>query len=258
MKNVFIWINEDFKFGGAKRYSKSSDIGERYLKLQIENSLRLGWRPEDIIIGTNFPFRHGYISSYLIPVFATHSAFANKMPALQYLIDNLPLHDDLYVHDCDVFQLIPFSFPKVSLDVGMVRHSLPGRGKPQGGVIFFRKTAYDIIRNLANEIIEKKVRKEESFLPGFYKRSEYINRKTWLDYRWNMFRQSDFRRKYKLAKKPIILTHFHPEYESTWEAFVEGNNVHNVKIVTPELKELMIKYKLYPDKEKYHALYKTI
>ena len=52
MKNVLIYN----KVGEKTRHS--DDLLDRYLKAQVHNSLDLGWKPEDIIIGTNFDFEH--------------------------------------------------------------------------------------------------------------------------------------------------------------------------------------------------------
>jgi len=250
MKQVLTFIQSNWVFGGADRYCKDSDIGERYLKLQVEHSLRLGWKKEDIIIGTNFPFDFMGVKSYPIELKNDWSSFANKMPSLVHLIDTLKLNDDLWVRDCDTFQLILFDFPKEVIDVGYIRHSTPARNKPQGGCVFIRPSGYDVIRTLAKEITEKKVKKEESYMISFYARPELIERRTWLNYRYNLFRRSDFKRKYHLATKPIYVVHFHPEYRSTWDCFVEGKNCFNKKIITPEIKELLIKYDLTPKIER--------
>ena len=35
-----------------------------YFRAQVDNSLRFGWKKEDIIIGTNFDFEHEWCKKY--------------------------------------------------------------------------------------------------------------------------------------------------------------------------------------------------
>lgn len=221
---------------------KDSDLAERYLRCQVDNTLRLGWTP---IIATNFPFEWKGIKSHVVDIQSNISAFANKMPMLDWLISNGLVSDDILYQDVDVFNLRYHNFPYEVKDVGMVHHSCIRLRKPQGGVVYFRKSAYDIIHQLAQEIVEKKVKKEESFLPSFYNRPEYKDRFTWLNYTYNMFRQGEFKLKYPLALLPIINCHFHPEDKSCSDCFIEGINAHGVKVITPEVKELIIAHELY-------------
>ena len=245
MKTIVTWIQNKFDFGGANRYSNDDDIGVRYLRLQVDNHARLGLPLQDLILGTNFDFSYNGVRAYPIDTDITWSAFATKLPAALQLISMLDLNENLWIHDADVYQLLPFSFPDVA-DIGYVRHSVPTRMKPQGGCVYVRPSGYDILEQIAGEMQETKETKEERFMVGFYKRPEYINRRTWLGYEYNLFRQSDFNRKYRWAKKPILCVHFHLEYTSTWNCFVEGKNRYNVKIVPEDLRALFDKHGFRP------------
>ena len=85
-------------------------------KVQIENSLELGWKKEDIWLFTNFEFEyHGIRSRVLEDVaFFERKPQASKINALIKLFENRTIKsDELYwFHDLDAFQIcsIPDQF----------------------------------------------------------------------------------------------------------------------------------------------------
>lgn len=294
MQNVFLWVKNDQKGGYKFRHSGNNEIIDGYLKLQVENSLRLGWDKEDIVVITNFSFEYMGIKSHVVNDICRWSSFANKMVVIEKMISDGIINDNFWLHDCDAYQLVPFDFPKDCGDVGFTRHA-PGRNKPQGGSAFYRKSAFDIVCAVSEMIKLFKVQKEESFYPILYEESagksallkyesrlnkfkfvlsnekdiskivklkealiteeklystalkyfgKFSSRFTWLDWSYNLFRQRQFNKKYPRAEKPIRVVHFHPEYPSCLDCFYYGKNSYNVKIVTPELSKLFIKYGL--------------
>jgi hypothetical protein len=286
MQNVFLWIKNDQKKGYKFRYSKNNEIIDAHLYLQIENSLKMGWNKEDIILITNFPFEYMGVKSHVATDICNWSSFANKMVVINEMIKTGVINNNFWLHDCDAYQLIPFEFPKECKDVGFTKHA-PGRIKPQGGSVFYRKEAYDIIQVISDGIKLFRAKKEESFFPYFYNKnckakhvakynaaieklkkanceknkpkidfytnvrdfaSKYFeafeSRFSWLNWTYDLFRQGQFHMKYPQATKPIKVVHFHTEYSSCLDCFYHGKNSHNVKIVTPQLSELLIKYGL--------------
>jgi len=116
---------------------------------------------------------------------------------------------------------------------------------------------YESKINKIKEIIIKEKNKDkvmvlnkslDNILPLYNLAKKYFGkfseRFTWLDWSYNLFRQRQFSRKYPVAQKPIKIVHFHPEDVSCLNCFYYGKNSHNVKIVTPELSKLFIKYNL--------------
>ena len=166
MQNVSSFIYD--KSGGYKFRYKDSDKHLRYLRLQVENSLDLGWNKENIILITNFPFEHLGIKSHIYDEKVNRwSAFSNKMPCFNWAIKQGIVNDDVWYKDIDCYQLAPFEFPDVGNGCGFTRHAV-GRNKPQGGSSFWSKDAYDIIDTIANGIRLFKTMKEESFFPCFF------------------------------------------------------------------------------------------
>ena len=166
MQNIIVWIKN--QRGYHFRYVNNLDKADNYLRLQVENSLLLGWPKEDIILLTNFPFEYMGVNAYVTdnPI-CQWSAFANRMVIINEAIKKGIINDNFWVHDADSYQLVPFSFPEECKDVGFTKHAA-GRTKPQGASAFYRKTAYDLIAAMAlgNRIF--KVKKEESFFPGYF------------------------------------------------------------------------------------------
>ena len=54
MKNLMIYVNPSKHFGKEEKIS---------VEIQIENSLDLGWKAEDIILATNFPYEYSGVKS---------------------------------------------------------------------------------------------------------------------------------------------------------------------------------------------------
>ena len=100
MKNLLIYINPNHSF--SKEYVTMS-------KIQIDNSLDLGWKPEDIMMVTNFPYEYKGIKSIVVgdEYFYTPPSTL-KFPAVARMFENNMIGNDLYwMHDFDSFQLVP-------------------------------------------------------------------------------------------------------------------------------------------------------
>jgi len=280
MQNIILWIKRDGNRGYKFRYRDNFKLIQSYLKLQIENSLNLGWNKDDLVVITNFPFEYMGVKAHIATDICSWSAFANKLVVINEMIQKGIVHDNFWLHDNDAYQLVPFDFPEECKDVGYAKHAV-GRQKPQGGSAFYRKSAFDIVDVVANGIKLFKATKEESFFPYFYqkgghkatKRLEhkfnnakqanpdekmllmsqqvefakrhfamYEDRFSWLNYTYNLSQQRMFTRKYPRTDKPVKVVHFHPEHPSTMNCYYYGNNSNNVKIVTDDLEELFIKH----------------
>ena len=278
MQNVFIWLTgENQRSYSRSKWKHVNDFEkvQNYVRLQIENSLNLGWDKKDIIPITNFPLEHMGVKAYEAERYCPWSSFVNKLVVIDEMIEKGVITDNIWVHDCDCYQLLPFEFPEECKDWGYTRHD-PRRKKNQGASGFFRKSGYDIIHRISEEIQICKAPREERFIPIFYtnmteskterrklyvennkgnKSSKYITKErglnnygifadrfSFLNYTYNLGIVKYFRTKYKKASKPIIAVHFHTEQKEPRDCFYLGKNRYNVQIVTDELEELLIKY----------------
>jgi len=166
MQNVFVWILPPQKGGYKWRYRGENERVCNYLRLQIHNALDLGWPKEDIVPITNFPFEHMGVKANEVEMdVCVWSSFANRMIAVNEMIKKGIINDNFWVHDLDAYQLVPFDFPQECKGVSFTKHA-PGRRKPQGASVFYRKDSFDIVDAMAKTIKVFKVSKEESFFPN--------------------------------------------------------------------------------------------
>jgi hypothetical protein len=291
MQNVFIWIDGGKQYNRSQKWKHSEDKEKifNYLKIQIENSINMGWDKKDIIPITNFEFEHMGVKANVAESFCSWSSFVNKLVVMDEMIEKGILHDNIWMHDCDGYQLIPFDFPEECGDWGYTKHD-PRRPKMQGGSGFFRKEGYDIIKTISEAIQWFKPAREELFIPYFYRdMSEtkaqarldfygerlkdpelseknkkkcqkkiktvewsglYRDRFTYMDYTYNLCIVKYFRKKYKQSTKPIKVLHTHIEKPQPKNCFYFGQNSYNTVVVTEELEKLLLKYDLLTEEDK--------
>jgi len=171
MQNVFVWVIPKRTGGYKWRYTGNHERIFNYLKLQIHNSIDLGWPIESIIPITNFPFEHMGVKAYeLDGDLYNWSAFSNRMVSVNEMIEKKVINDNFWVHDLDAYQLVPFDFPESCKGVSFTRHA-PRRIKPQGASVFYRKDTHDLVKAMAESIPIFRVKKEESFFPKFFCKS---------------------------------------------------------------------------------------
>src|SRR5436190_6968 len=100
MKNLLIYT------GPNKKFSEEDSILAR---IQIDNSLDLGWRKEDIMLVTDFPFEYNGVKSLVIKdgLYYDFDKNANKALVALYLIDQKIIEPgELYwCHDFDAYEL---------------------------------------------------------------------------------------------------------------------------------------------------------
>jgi len=65
MKNLLIYISPTHSFDNPRADLASNDVPS-LVKVQIENSLELGWKKEDILLVTNFAYKYGDIEALVL------------------------------------------------------------------------------------------------------------------------------------------------------------------------------------------------
>lgn len=130
-----IYINPDRKFT-----SEHEDL----TKIQIDNSLSLGWKLEDILLVTNFPYEYRGVKSIIVDDYEVFDQNrSTKIPAINQLFADGIIKDEVYwFHDHDAFQLEPMEVD-LKKDAGFTDHG--ARSKTwNAGSFFFKKGARDI------------------------------------------------------------------------------------------------------------------
>jgi hypothetical protein len=115
MKQVIIYNQLDVEYHGGKRYINEDLF--RFLHCQIDISLHLGWKPEDIILGTNFDFEYRGVKNHHLTNVCTWSGFNNFWFGALELLRNGVIDDDFWLHDHDSWPIRKFNFPEYNGEI---------------------------------------------------------------------------------------------------------------------------------------------
>jgi hypothetical protein len=241
MKQVLTHINPKRCFDDGRNVEAKEH--ERMAKIQIENSLRLGWKPEDILLVTNFEYEYMGVKSVVIgdENFCEHFFPATKAYVIAELFNKGLIGDELYwYHDFDCFQLNPLNDIEKDMegaDMGLTNYGRVPR--LCSASMFFKKSAKDIFIKLKEDLIACKGGEEGGIMklrldPKLKERIKVLNN-TYAFQKWNMWHS------YCRSAKPIKAVHFHITPDK-YDFFVRGNNRVNLKIIPEELVEIFHKY----------------
>lgn len=243
MKNLLIYVNPN-------GFDSES---QKLVKIQIDNSLELGWEKKDIILVTNFPYEYGGIKAVIVKKgFFPPYPRATKITTIIHLFEIGFISDDLYwFHDLDAYQLEPITPGELGLsevDAGFTDYCRVPLWNT--GSFFFKKGAESIFRDIAGRLgpgLDKNghERHEEWALEyltdnnihDINKRIKRLNN----TYNFGM-RKIDFC--YEKAIKPLKVLHFHPESKllPTLAIAMYGTNRLNMPLMTERLIEVFNRY----------------
>lgn len=162
MKNIMIYISPTGSFDNPRPDLTSNDAGP-LAKVQIENSLALGWKKEDILLFTNFDFQYGEIKANVLKnvEFFERKPQASKINAIVKLFEDGTIKDgEMYwFHDLDAFQLEPINEAEIDLsddnialtDYGGIKFG--GTDRWSTGSIFFKLGSRDIFVSYARSFL---------------------------------------------------------------------------------------------------------
>jgi hypothetical protein len=234
MKNLMIYASADHQFDHEIK---------RTMKVQIDNSLNLGWQKEDIILATNFPYEYNGVKSLIVsddnlcPFFRWNA----KNNIILELFERGIIDDDIFwYHDCDVFQCVSFNpdeiLPDKKMDMALTDY---GRWNMWScGSVYFRKEAFDIWTGIRKFLYDLRIAEEMSLMiltygydktdPPYDKHTGYVSNKKLdapikpqvdisrvnkLNISYNfifLWRPNRIHKLYEMADKPIKAVHFHP------------------------------------------------
>lgn len=253
MKNLMIYISPTGSFDNPRPDLASNDAGP-LVKIQIDNSLLLGWKKEDIVLVTNFEYRYGGIEAVVVKdvEFFERKPQASKINAIIKLFDNGMIEDgELYwFHDIDAYQLAPIVQTDIDLSDDCIALTDYGGGIRFGGenrwstgIIFFKASARDIFYRMKEIYYEKKIDEEEALGLLVISDPHIRTRVKKINSTYN-FTGYGFRSRYKHATHPVRVIHFHP-----WAGrrragiknclqFFRGENEMNISFITDQLMHL--------------------
>ncbi len=239
MKNVMIYVGPNKKF---------SDEDEVLAKIQIDNSLDLGWKRDDILLFTDFEYEYNGVKARVfkdIPYYDFDLA-ASKIPVLIYLIEKGEIdNSQLYwVHDFDAYE--NYSIKEEELGFDGYDLALPHYYyKPEWVMsnFFFKKSSEDILRLLDKTVIERPrtSRNNEKTITWLIKHERVdINRLKKLNATYNIAKRY-IPRIYPLAEKPLKVLHFRPSdkdalmTETALDIFMYGKNRLKIRLMSDRL-----------------------
>lgn len=240
MKNLLIYTGPNKKFG-------EEDL--ILARIQIDNSLSLGWKKQELIIATDFPFEYNKVKSVVVPdlLYYDFDKNANKLPVVLYLIDQgLIEPGQLYwCHDFDAYELNKIDEGQLGLenfDLGLVHYFY----KPEWhlGSFFFKNSAKDILELLDNTIRTKLhlSRNDEKTLTKLIKNNAISStRYKKLNVTYSIMKRC-LATVYNEATKPIKVLHFRPSdpkdermSDTALNMFMYGKNRLKMPLMTDRL-----------------------
>jgi len=206
---------------------------EELTKMQIDNSLRLHWSLEDILLITNFPYEYNGVTAIQVKDYAVFDQNrSTKIPAINELFERNSIGDDTYwFHDHDAFQLVPFDVA-LPTPAGFTDHGWSQ--KWNAGSFFFTKEAQGIFRMIEEYMNIRNTNEQDSLTYLWEHNIDEINQKCTLmniTYNINIYH---IERNIKSAGEPPKVAHFHPHKKRHLDLF---------RTILP--RELMDIYKIY-------------
>lgn len=271
MVNLLVYINPSKDF---------DEEGTTAIKIQIDNSLELGWKPEDIMLVTNFKYEYGGVKSLDIDDknYCPFCPSASKINAFIDLIERkiIEIGKIYWFHDIDAYQLVKIK--ESELGIGGADILLPDFGRMHRwstGSMFFKDSALDIfkwtkdivykyktdeeralwiltgnnmrVRSKSGHIVKGYTPKDISGVANINSRIKKAN----ISYNFHSF---NVRSNYKAAIKPLRVAHFHftqrpinPINNVTpnkLDFFLRGKNKINVQIVPRRLVNIFNNYNI--------------
>lgn len=226
MKNLMIYINSNKDFGVEEKVT---------VKIQIDNSLDLGWKKKDIILATNFDFEYKGVKSLVVDNknFCQFCPTASKINVIVDLFRRkiIKKRNIYWFHDMDAYQ--QYKLKGIESELKDADILMPDFGRKlqwATGSFFFKYRAKDIFELIQKTMNKYKIDEEGALciLTGFenihnrplncsvkgYTKvdfpeiEKFIQRikKANISYNFHSF---NFGSNYYTAIKPILVIHFH-------------------------------------------------
>lgn len=240
MKNLLIYINP------ARRFRDEYQI---LVKIQIDNSLSLGWEPEDILLVTNFDYEYNGVKAMVIDDsnFCDFDKRLSKINAIVTLFEKGVIEKkQLYwYHDLDAYQLEVITEAELGLENMDAGFITVGWSKSWNtGSFFFKEKARDIFRKIKNNIYKYKIIEEHALKLLTDSCEVPENRYKVLNVTYNiiMYRVPS---NYAKATKPLKVLHFHAIRKKripVLDIFLRGKNEMGIFLMPERLIKIFNAY----------------
>ena len=249
MRQLLIYI------GKRKCFDAESEI---LIKVQIDNSLSLGWKREDILLCTNFPYEYNGVKALELgdENFCRFVRQACKINVIIDLFQKGLIGKELYwMHDLDVFQMEPLEVEVEEDKIALCDHGV--YPKWNTGSIFCRDGSKYIFQRIKDVVYQYRTDEERALfsLTGNKVRllsvhsvrgkipasNELTDKVKKLNITYN-FSPAYFEENLKIVDRPIRVVHFHPIKVKRWST---NNNMELFyPILTDNLKLIFKKREL--------------
>ena len=232
MKNVIVFQD----FVDTITYGRNYKIVElfKYFRAQIDNSLRMGWQPKDIVVVTNLDFSYKNATIIRTKQLCRYNRYFNKQYGILELLEENLIDDDFWFHDFDDWQIHPFEFPLFDGSIGMCKYIDDSQWNT--GSIFIKKSSKNIWRLIvdfmdANQNLLKNIGDENvvNFLYQTY-HDEIKNYFTHLNNQFNVG-VTGFTYRHDTAEKPVCVLAFKPDDDISYN-LMDQNNLLDAAIKT--------------------------
>jgi len=190
---------------------------EELTKIQIDNSLELGWKVEDIVLVTDFEWEYRGVKALVLKgnFDALDGNRSSKIPVINRLFDMGKVRDgDTYwFHDHDAFQLEPMEQPKIN-ELGITNHGWSG--KWNAGSFFFNRSSVDTFQQIYSSMLDNATNEQDA-LTSLIQNFQVTNY-TLLNITYNL-NIYHLEHNLKKAEKPLMVAHFHPHKPRHLELF---------------------------------------
>jgi hypothetical protein len=212
MKQLFTYISPDHGFNTEH---------QMMVKIQIDNSLVLGWDLQDILLFTNFPYEYNGVAATVLgdELYCRHPWTATKIFVIDHLLQAGMINELTWYHDFDCWQFSPL------LDIvddmedysfGITNYGrMPRLASPS---MFFTAGAKDFFAWVKNEVVTTKCNEEMAIMRALYEKKLFPYKHLDITY---AFHRHNLNHVYERARKPIVAAHFHPTTDK-YDIFVRG------------------------------------
>lgn len=240
MKNLLIYAHPDKKF---------DDDTKDLAKIQIDNILDLGWKIEDIVLLTNFPWEYRGIKAIVgqDSLYYSFDPTLAKIAGIVFLLQQGLVGDEIYFcHDFDHYQTVSLTEDEIEKEMEGKDLAITDYGRvPRWHLscIFFKKSAKDIFELLLENTIKLQNHNQEDtmFLLTENNTNGIRGRIKKLNISYN-FWGGNIRSTYEMAEKPIKGVHFQPVHRDRLDFFMYGKNKIGKVLIDERLIKLFNKY----------------
>ena len=231
MKNLLTYLSPAGEF---------NEEHKQLAKIQIDNSLSLGWKPKDMMMVTNFPYEYNGIKSLVIENdYCDFLPPTTKLYAIVRLFKKGLIKKGVmyWYHDFDCYQFNPIKEEELGLekhDMGLTSYGRSTR--LCSASMFFKKEAEDIFTSLKERVVKYRRDEEVSLMKLINENMDTLGKRAKQMNTTYAFHKFNISTCYPTVDKPIRASHFHLTPDK-YNFYVRGYN----KIKTPFVPERLVK-----------------